>query len=114
MVFLDILAAFLHLNTIGSYEPYRLLDLREIVFQRESGRRRRAGVSIFISSEPDHVINPVDATRIFIVPVVTQFVHYIEDDQQAGGDAQCETQYIKGGKALILKKIAEGGFKIIF
>ena len=97
-------------------QPGNLFNLGE--FRLEQGAKRRRdrtevqalGAGFRISEYPGH---PVNAVRMFMVPVETQFMPDVVEDQQASGKPGGQAKQVDEGYEFIPHQVAPGDFEIV-
>jgi hypothetical protein len=87
-----------------------LFYLGEVRFQGHGRRRGCGGKGILAAAKFDVVVDTIDTVRLYVEFVIAQLVQYIEDDEQTGGDAQRQTEYIDDGESFIFKQTTKRGF----
>src|SRR5258708_36129095 len=113
-IFLYILFAVSKADVFLAQQSYGSFDFGEVAGQ---GCRYGWGGDGEISDivTQFHVgIDPEDPVGLYVVPVIAELVRYIEYNEQAGGQAEGESQDIEKGKTFILQQATEGCFYIIF
>ena len=101
----DPIAAFFYQDVILVIDAYHLLHLRAFFCQGEGqrlGRDRRCELGIV---EIDVRVEAIDPVGLVVVPVITQFVRDIQDDQQTDTEAGSEADDVEGGKPLLFLRL---------
>jgi len=56
----------------------------------------------------------VDTIGVGMETIVTEFIDYIQGNEQTGGDAYSHSQYVDACKELSLENVANGDCEIVF
>src|SRR6185437_8236829 len=79
--------------------------LRKVAFQCLGHRGHDVGLFYFTSLHDSPEEYADDPVRLFVVPVIAEFVCHIKHDDQTGRDAECQTGDIDDGKPFVTLKM---------
>src|SRR6185312_7310366 len=90
-----------------------LFNFRKTCFERRS-KRSRSKRNMHCPSVPACPLNhPYDPVRLLIEPVKTQFIHYIEGDKPAGGQANSQPRDIDKRINLLTFQVSESKPEVV-
>jgi len=108
VMFEDVVVALPHQQIASVAEPDHLLDLW--IGTDERGAEIFGGADSIVLGviQVDILIDPIDAVRVHVVAVVTEFIGDVQDNQQTDAETCSEADDVEGRITLVIPEASEG------